>query len=186
MCDRYPEGNTQVGQVSGWLVGGREADEHGDSGDGSSGRQRQQRSRGQRRERAEGAHEARSARRSAPGRTGAWRGVHEHVSLRLDALHDMCKCVDVARDRSFARAVRQRPAAWLSGSARPTSCVGACRCSQELSCFVPAVHSPENVFSQRYFRSARSLHPVTHTVCLRIYGCMAPPVHQLSVQPDTL
>ena len=49
LCGRDPEGNTQVGQVIGRLVGEREADEHGDSGDGSSGRQRQQRSRGQRR-----------------------------------------------------------------------------------------------------------------------------------------
>ncbi len=41
-----------MGQLIGRLVGGREADEHGDSGNGSSSGQRQQQQRGQREERA--------------------------------------------------------------------------------------------------------------------------------------
>ena len=94
-----------------------------------------------------------------------------------------CTCVAVVRDRSFARARRQRPAHWLSGSARLTSRVGHLVGQPGLSCFVAAAYSPENVFhSDIFVRLARS--PVTHTGCL--YGCMAPPVHQLSVQPDTL
>ena len=36
-------GNIKIGQLNGWLVDGREADEEGDNGDGDCGRKRQQR-----------------------------------------------------------------------------------------------------------------------------------------------
>ena len=67
-------GNIKMGKLIGRLVGGREADEHGDSGDGSSGRLRQQRPRGQREERAgargapEGALQGAQERRAGCGR----------------------------------------------------------------------------------------------------------------------
>ena len=111
LCGRYPEGNTQVDHVIGRLVGGREADEDGER----RRQQRRQRPRGCVGERGESAQsdarEAQSARRSAPGRTGAERGAQECVRVRLSALYVMYICVAVVRVRSFARAVRQRPAA---------------------------------------------------------------------------
>ncbi len=65
-------GNIKIGQLIGRLVGGREADEHGESGDGSSGGQRQQQQRWQRGERA-------GARRAPEG---ALQGAQERCAGR--------------------------------------------------------------------------------------------------------
>ena len=86
LCGRCPEGNTQVDQVSGWLVGGREADEHGDSGDGSNDDSGDSGRVGSAGSAQAGAHEGLSARGSAQGRAADERGVWERVSMRLGAL----------------------------------------------------------------------------------------------------
>ena len=99
-------GNIKIGQLNGRLVGGREADEEGDTGDGDCGRQRSRGWRRERRERAGGRARGAERPRERPGRAGAERRAPERVRVRLSALCHVYMCVAVVRVRSFARVAR--------------------------------------------------------------------------------